>query len=45
MGQGLRGSEGRRESGVVIETVAAVGVGGGGRAGVEQVKAELGLWG
>ena len=45
---GLRGSdslEGRRESAVLIETVAAVGVGVGGRAGVEQVKGELGLWG
>jgi hypothetical protein len=34
MGQGLRGLEGQRESGVAIETVASVGVGVGGRAGV-----------
>ena len=45
MGQGLRGWEGRRESGVTIETVAAVGVGVGGRAGVGQLKGELRLWG
>ncbi len=46
-GQGLRGLEGQsqRESGVAIESVAAVGVGVGGRAGVGQVKGELGLWG
>ena len=47
VGQGLRGLEGRsqRESGVAIETVAAVDVGVVGRAGVGQVKSELGLWG